>query len=45
MAAAGEHFASGVKYVGKGSAKMFVWLGKKIGSGFKQIGKTVKRAF
>ncbi|HJQ22740.1 MAG TPA: response regulator [Blastocatellia bacterium] len=45
MAAAGEHFASGIKHVGKGSGKFFLWLGKKVGSGFKQVGKTVKRAF
>jgi len=45
MALVGEHFTSGVKHIGKGSAKAFLWLGRKIGSGFKRAGSAVRRAF
>jgi hypothetical protein len=45
MALVGEHFTSGVKHIGKGSAKAFLWLGRKIGSGFKHAGSAVRRAF
>ncbi|MFL6274160.1 MAG: response regulator [Blastocatellia bacterium] len=45
MALVGEHFTSGVKHIGKGSAKAFLWLGRKIGSGFKRVGSAVRRAF
>lgn len=45
MALVGEHFTSSVKHFGKGSGKAFLWLGRKIGSGFKRVGSAVRRAF